>query len=140
MTQTMKEKIAEAMRSVDPDDRVWASIDDFEEADGRSDHVIDLYADAVLDVIRGMPALEFRFPFGRTSGEMVAPTSFDAVYSIRERGPVFECVFRGSHLVFAVGRFRDLDDAKEAAQSDYTRRILSAIDLSAPKQKGQSDD
>lgn len=72
--------------------------------------------------------LVWRYPFGRTSGEILAETTFGAAYALRERGPVWELVCRGSHLVFGVGRYASEQQAKVAAQSDYDRRILGALE------------
>ena len=47
-TMSMRDKIVLAMSSHDPDVRVAAAMNDFEEVDGHADHLHILHADAIM--------------------------------------------------------------------------------------------
>lgn len=94
----------------------------------------DRLREALADAAPKVKPLEWR---RRNRAQILAGSSLGFSYSIKERGPVLECItmpsssglaISSSYPVFGVGRYKTLDEAKAAAQSDYESRILSALE------------
>lgn len=134
MTQTLKEKIAEAIwvgALADHEDRC-----DMKYTDMPKDYVHFEAADAILSVIAEIvePLVWVEHGDGYKAVSVIGEYQAHPTANTRNQKFVvyFLCANRKS---WTVGYVDGARKAKAAAQADYNRRILSSLGLSTPEQE-----